>query len=143
MWPPSLILGNDCAQAVITGISINYKIACQVWQAQHRSSTQCGLEAVKSPLLSLRPHPGYFGPQQICQGGSQACKTVDKTVVVVGQAKELLDVLSGFERWPLCHCSNFLRIWLDPFARDYMPEEFHLGLCKGALAPLGLQLFQP
>ena len=93
LCPLSLVLANSCALAAIASIRFQYKIACQIWQAKHRSSAQCCLEAFKGPLLGLSPYPWHFGAQKIGQGGSQTCKTVDETVVVVSQTKELLDVL--------------------------------------------------
>ena len=88
-----MVLTDDCPKAVVTRISFQYKIASQIWQAKYWSGAQRGLQAVKSLLLGLSSYPWHFGAQQIGQGGSQTCKTVYETVVVIGQPKELLNVL--------------------------------------------------
>ena len=93
LCPPPLVLADNCAKAVIAGICFQHKIACQIWQAKHRSSAKCSFEAVKSPLLGLSPHPWHFGAQQIGQWGSRTCKTIIEMVIVIIQTKELLNIL--------------------------------------------------
>lgn len=128
-----MVLLQHGANGPVGSIRLDGECPGEIGHREHGSCTQSPLQLHESILLQLPPCEWYPLAGQVRQWCGDLSEMCDESVVVVGKAKELLNLPLRARGWPIPDSGNLGLVHPHPTLADRMSQVRNLTLSERTL----------